>query len=783
MTLQRVQGSMWVGYSWTWQCVDTNSGQTAAAKEKEVSTCDPGFRQERGTMQGELSEGNLCVPESTPQSTDAKAVYTGPTSCSATWDKMTNPGTCLFRAAMAGLGSVLITLTAWLLKVVGLLFNYLLWYTVIAFGDSTNGFLTKDILTGINTTWTVFRDIANILIIGLFTFIAISTILGNHEFGAKKMLAKALIIAVLINFSLLFTKMIIDVSNFTAYQFYAAAGGTIGVTKPADSGGTLSFKQDGIGGTFIKFLGVTSISDTFDKLKSGADAQDSGWITLLHGLFGATMLLATALVFLYGSFLLVSRAILIVFLLITSSLAFAAYLLPKSIQGSYGWSTWWNSLVKTAVFAPLLMMFLWATINLATKLNPGGKGTLGALMTDPTNGGNLSALFGYIIILGLLFASFQISSSFSSKIAGFNLAALIPAIGLGAVAGIGGFLGRQAIGRPAMAIGERLQNRSGATSNAFAKRMYDLGAQGFKSVSKRDFNAMRTGLGTAVAGTAGKKVDELVGKAVGGFEGSQKAFLKRTAEMARRTKPDDETKEKGQQDARDKVTRTDIDQAYKAAMAENEHRDRAAEHEDVKEALQQYKETSEQAINEMRKGVSEAFERTQRSPGDQAAQADLQRMKQRVQTAEAEQERQITEQSEHIRGAQKLVAKAARKIEGVDKDLNEVAKDAGYNRWAFQTAGDRAKDLAGGFSALLYASGVSKKSREKLAAKAAKEAGKQERQQNFKEKYGDALKEMMKEDEHAKETPRAAAPAARAEPARSDHPAEPSGGGDHGERH
>src|SRR3989344_1427044 len=343
-----------------------------------------------------------------PPTGKGKVVTPGTTSCEGATNQIINLPVCIFRAAMAGLGSVLITLTAWLLQIAGIVFNWLLYYTVVAFG-AENGFLTPKVLDAINATWTVFRDIANILIIGLFTFIAISTILGNHEFGAKKMLAKALIIAVLINFSLLFTKMIVDVSNFTAYQFYAAAGGTIGVTKPADSGGTLSFKQDGIGGTFIKFLGVTSISDTFDKLKSGADAQDSGWITLLHGLFGATMLLATALVFLYGSFLLVSRAILIVFLLITSSLAFAAYLLPKSIQGSYGWSTWWNSLVKTAVFAPLLMMFLWATINLATKLNPGGKGTLGALMTDPTNGGNLSALFGYIIILGLLFASFQIS--------------------------------------------------------------------------------------------------------------------------------------------------------------------------------------------------------------------------------------------------------------------------------------------------------------------------------------------------------------------------------------
>ncbi len=347
---------------------------------------------------------------------------------------------CIWYPLVAAIGSALISLAAWLLEVVGLLFNYLLWYTVIAFGDATNGFLTQGILDGINTTWTVFRDIANILIIGLFTFIAISTILGNHEFGAKKMLAKALIIAVLINFSLLFTKMIIDVSNFTAYQFYNSASnlkvvdvGQVNTNQTTAANGTasLSFTQDGIAGQFIKYLGVTSLADVNSSLQQGAANADSGWVALLHGVFGATLLLATAAVLLYGSFLLVSRAILIVFLLITSSLAFAAYLLPKSLQGSYGWSTWWDSLIKTAVFAPLLMMFLWATLQLATQMNRGGTGTLGKLMTDPTNASNLSALFGYIILIGMLFASFKISSSFASKIAGFNMASMLTALPFG----------------------------------------------------------------------------------------------------------------------------------------------------------------------------------------------------------------------------------------------------------------------------------------------------------------------------------------------------------------
>ena len=314
-----------------WTCVD--GSRTTSPTTTEVQACGDGYRQDTTTM----GSAN-CVP-TTAEGTSG-IIPPKPISCEGTWNNLSSPGHLSVPRGNGRTRVVLITLTAWLLEVVGLLFNYLLFYTVIAFGDADNGFLTKDILAGINATGTVFRDIANILIIGLFTFIAISTILGNHEFGAKKMLAKALIIAVLINFSLLFTKMIIDVSNFTAYQFYNAAGNL----KPIGSGlgntdsneitnaSTLSFTQDGIAGQFIKYLGVTSFTDVLGKLRDGADKADNGWVALLHGLFGATMLLATAAVLLYGSFLLVSRAILIVFLLITSSLAFAAYLLPKSLQ-------------------------------------------------------------------------------------------------------------------------------------------------------------------------------------------------------------------------------------------------------------------------------------------------------------------------------------------------------------------------------------------------------------------------------------------------------------------
>ena len=99
----------------------------------------------------------------------------------------------------------------YILYAIDALFNFVLNQTVLQFGN-LYGFVAEPL----NTLWSVARDLANILIIGLFIYIAISFILGLEQFGQKKYVARVLIIAVLINFSFLFTRMIINTSNALA---------------------------------------------------------------------------------------------------------------------------------------------------------------------------------------------------------------------------------------------------------------------------------------------------------------------------------------------------------------------------------------------------------------------------------------------------------------------------------------------------------------------------------------------------------------------------------------
>src|SRR3989338_2387639 len=330
--------------------------------------------------------------------------------------------TCWGRTASFLVGTALISITAWLLAAVGLLFNVLVDNTIITFGYLFNN---AEVGKAIGTAWGAFRDIANIVIIGMFVFIAINMILGVKEFGEKKKVAGVLIIAALLNFSLLFTKVIIDASNFTAVQFYKMSQLSGGAESAADFGFNDKFSKKGITGQFIDLLGLGSLSEVSNALSSASYgnaknqyATANGWMALLHGLVSATLLLVAALVLLYGCILLVTRAVLLIILMATSALAFASWLIPHHFI-EQGWDTWWRALLKAAFFAPILMAMLWATLLVAQAIKP-KEGALGHLIANPTGALDLNVLFSYLIVIGLLYASFRAAGDLSEGISGFN---------------------------------------------------------------------------------------------------------------------------------------------------------------------------------------------------------------------------------------------------------------------------------------------------------------------------------------------------------------------------
>jgi len=450
------------------------------------------------------------------------------TDCS-TLTSLINP-TCLWRSGVTWLGALLIWVAVSIATITGWLFNVAINWTVLGF----NAWVTGTTLQAITAGWTFFRDIGNILIIGLFVFIAINLILGNKTYGDRKLIARVLVVAVLINFSFLFTRIIIDFSNALAVQFaktaplsatYAGAG-----SDPTD-----------ISGKFTALMGVDGLKNTGNALQDIAKNNDGALITLLHALIVTVVLLGVALVLLYGAILLLMRAIVFIFLLVTSSLAFATYLHPSLASSEYGWKAWWEALFRNALLAPLMMLFLVVTLKIGngmlTTLNgsatAAGKGALGALADSP-NASNVSAFLFYALILGLLYGGIRISNRFSGIAGQFAWSGTLP-FANATVAWPSrslGFLGRNSVGRGAAALGANLQKRAVAANirnpGGTGQFVWDKLAQGVKSVAKRDFNA---GNLTGVKSAQTK---------LGGFEGQEKRRHDAILERQKRTTPSKE---------------------------------------------------------------------------------------------------------------------------------------------------------------------------------------------------------------------------------------------------
>ncbi len=415
--------------------------------------------------------------------------------CSGIVDCLMLIPSAIGKAIFTLLGGFLLELSRVILGIAGLLFNLLIEKTIIQFGT-----FYGDMKPAVEQAWTAFRDIANILIIGIFTFIAISIILGLKEYGQKKMIANVLIIAVMINFSLLFAKMIIDASNYTAAQIYTAAalGGTGGTTG-GTAGAASTQTTYGIADQYMNLLGVGSVGGSFNVLWDVPGA----WATLSHSIFMTMILLGAALVLFYGCFLLASRMIMLIFLMVTASIAFASYLIPKWAGSSYGWSAWWSSLLWCAALAPILMFFLWMTLNVSYALKGTSSPNLSAALSNPSVS-TIGFLLNYLLILGLLFGTFKISSMAANKIGGFSFAQMATALPLtmGSRFLVGG-LGRLAVGAPAYFKGKSLTKEARGLRNEAAQA---------ELAAKRHESFGNLGLADQARAEAKRKRDEAAGK-------------------------------------------------------------------------------------------------------------------------------------------------------------------------------------------------------------------------------------------------------------------------------
>lgn len=245
----------------------------------------------------------------------------------------------IIAAAIKFIGNAILGLFASLVGISGLFLDFVIRLTIVDMSRILRN------SSGLTEAWAFFRDIANMLFIFTLVYLGVLLILNRSD-GVKKLVTQVIIVALLINFSLFFTKAAVDVSNIFTLQLYS-------ILNPDGQ----PFSE-----TLFDKLQIVKLYDTASP--QGVDtstAQET--INLLAEIgrfvtrivFGVIIMLVAALCFFAFAFLLIQRFLILIYLMVISPLYFLGRAFPfgKSLG-----SRWPQSLINQCLFPPVFFALL-----------------------------------------------------------------------------------------------------------------------------------------------------------------------------------------------------------------------------------------------------------------------------------------------------------------------------------------------------------------------------------------------------------------------------------------
>ena len=287
----------------------------------------------------------------------------------------------------------LLKFVVWIFGLVAMVFNEVILYTL-----NMTELLSK--ITIIDVGWTAVRDVINLIFIFLVLYVALNTIVGNADYGIKKMLSKIIIAAIFINFSLFFTQAMIDVSNIFALTFYTK------ITQL--QGANITNVNSGISAAISHAIGLEWI---FKNTQGAGDINGVGLnaTAIFTFAIGSTIFVMITLFVLFaGTLALIARAITLIFLMILSPIAFIGGVVPQ-LKGVSG--DWWKRLTQNLIFAPVYMAFIYLVIYMTSKNNTAYN--LKDIFVDSPDGWNkaVETIINMIVINALMLGALMIAKS------------------------------------------------------------------------------------------------------------------------------------------------------------------------------------------------------------------------------------------------------------------------------------------------------------------------------------------------------------------------------------
>ncbi|HEY4477156.1 MAG TPA: type IV secretion system protein [Candidatus Paceibacterota bacterium] len=242
----------------------------------------------------------------------------------------------------------------WLLGIVGQFFNLIIMLQNQAFKDQPF----------VETGWLIARDVSNIFYIFVLLVISIGTILRIDQFNWKGLLPRLIISALLINFSLALTGVIVDAGNVLGNTFYLNIGGETEIIP-----GTGMMGHD-ISGAMVRGLNPYKVYEVGNQ-QAAANSGDATSMTidtlinvLISIIAGIILICIAIFVLLSGTVLLIFRITAIWVLMVLAPFAFLFATLPQTRQY---FSKWINTLMNQVFFYPAYMFMLYLVVVMINK--------------------------------------------------------------------------------------------------------------------------------------------------------------------------------------------------------------------------------------------------------------------------------------------------------------------------------------------------------------------------------------------------------------------------------
>lgn len=361
----------------------------------------------------------------------------------------------------------------------------------------------------INVGWVFIRDLINSLFIFVVLYIAFQQLLkmdgGVDTKKLQSTLIKIIMAALLINFSLFFTKAAIDVSNFLSRAIYYQMENVSsdGLTRTYGPANAL------VAGLDIQTLLKDPVEKGAGFGEKLANIKDDQIIKTLVYLGGSAVHIIAAIMFFTMAFFFVARILVLIIIMLTSPMYFLSFILGNVAIVKKYTKMWYDQLVSQILFPIVFMLIIYIAVTFVNQglLTKTSGNTLSSGITGDPSG--FATIINFGIVLFIMYMATSTAKGQAGEYVnkwGEAAAGKVAAAGFSTAA----WAGRNTFGEAGRRMSESNIGKNWASSNnRFAKMAGDSVIHGGKAMYEGNWDVRSAGPISDAYGFANKSTHNL----------------------------------------------------------------------------------------------------------------------------------------------------------------------------------------------------------------------------------------------------------------------------------